>query len=379
MPAGTRLASGPCLLLLRHRLIGGHRCACRPASRHAARSRARPVEQRSTPIWPSRSPRSGASCCRAASGCGRRSATGASSAPAATRTTRSVVDAGAAFELLHAFALFHDDVMDDVGHAVAASRTTHLVFADRHADGGWAGEARRFGEGVAILVGDLAFVYADQLLHGAPPAALGDLERAAHRAEHRPVPRHRRHGARRAPTGQRPSASPLQERQVHDRAPAAPRRRHWPRPSAPTELLPAVAPTACRSATPSRCATTCSAPSATRRVTGKPVGDDLREGKPTPLLAIAVGRATPAQRARARPRRPARPRPTTRSRASSRCSSTPARSPSWRPTIERAHRRGDRRARRAPTSPTTRASELTELAHYVGLAPDDTSTDAASS
>jgi geranylgeranyl diphosphate synthase type I len=27
------------------------------------------------------------------------------------------------------------------------------------------------------------------------------------------------------------------------------------------------------------------------RVTGKPVGDDLREGKPTPLLAIASGRA----------------------------------------------------------------------------------------
>jgi len=32
-------------------------------------------------------------------------------------------------------------------------------------------------------------------------------------------------------------------------------------------------------------------------VTGKPVGDDLREGKPTPLLAIAVERATEAQRA----------------------------------------------------------------------------------
>jgi geranylgeranyl diphosphate synthase type I len=31
-------------------------------------------------------------------------------------------------------------------------------------------------------------------------------------------------------------------------------------------------------------------------VTGKPVGGDLREGKPTPLLARAVRRATPAQR-----------------------------------------------------------------------------------
>ena len=32
-------------------------------------------------------------------------------------------------------------------------------------------------------------------------------------------------------------------------------------------------------------------------VTGKPVGDDLREGKPTPLMARAVEAATPAQRA----------------------------------------------------------------------------------
>jgi geranylgeranyl diphosphate synthase type I len=32
-------------------------------------------------------------------------------------------------------------------------------------------------------------------------------------------------------------------------------------------------------------------------ITGKPVGDDLREGKPTPLLAIAIGRADADQAA----------------------------------------------------------------------------------
>src|SRR6185503_16387135 len=42
-----------------------------------------------------------------------------------------IVDTGAAFELLHAFALFHDDVMD--GSATRrGARTAHLVFADRH-------------------------------------------------------------------------------------------------------------------------------------------------------------------------------------------------------------------------------------------------------
>ena len=47
----------------------------------------------------------------------------------------------------------------------------------------------------------------------------------------------------------------------------------------------------CRSARRSSCATTCSACSATSDVTGKPVGDDLREGKLTPLVALAADRA----------------------------------------------------------------------------------------
>jgi len=80
-------------------------------------------------------------------------------------------DAGSALELMHAFALFHDDVMDD-----AATRrgqpTTHALSAAEHAAAGWAGESRRFGDGVAILVGDLAFVYADQLMEAAPVEAI---------------------------------------------------------------------------------------------------------------------------------------------------------------------------------------------------------------
>jgi geranylgeranyl diphosphate synthase type I len=83
----------------------------------------------------------------------------------------AVVDAGAALELLHLFALVHDDVMD----ASARRRglpTLHVDFAQRHAEGAWRGEDRRFGEGVAILLGDLAFVYADLLLADAPRDAI---------------------------------------------------------------------------------------------------------------------------------------------------------------------------------------------------------------
>ena len=80
------------------------------------------------------------------------------------------IDAGASFELLHAFALLHDDVMDGSDRR-RGQLTTHRCFEDRHVEAGWRGEARRFGEGVAILTGDLAFVYADVLLGGAPRAA----------------------------------------------------------------------------------------------------------------------------------------------------------------------------------------------------------------
>jgi geranylgeranyl diphosphate synthase type I len=81
-----------------------------------------------------------------------------------------LIDAGAALELLHMFALIHDDVMDASARRHGAP-TIHAQFADLHRDNGWRGEHRRFGEGVAILVGDLAFVYSDMLLRGAPAEA----------------------------------------------------------------------------------------------------------------------------------------------------------------------------------------------------------------
>ncbi len=86
-------------------------------------------------------------------------------------TDRMVVDAGAALELLHTFALIHDDIMDG-SPTRRAMDTIHVQFEARHARDGWRGEGRRFGEGVAILAGDLAFVYADRMLAGAPRAAM---------------------------------------------------------------------------------------------------------------------------------------------------------------------------------------------------------------
>ncbi len=74
-----------------------------------------------------------------------------------------VLPAFAALELLHAFALIHDDVMD--GSATRRGRpTAHEVLAAQHAQAGRQGPADRFGTAGAVLIGDLCLVWADRLL-----------------------------------------------------------------------------------------------------------------------------------------------------------------------------------------------------------------------
>jgi geranylgeranyl diphosphate synthase type I len=206
-----------------------------------------------------------------------------------------VTDAGAAFELMHAFALFHDDVMDDADSR-RGERTTHRVFADRHAAGGWAGEARRFGEGMAILIGDLAFVYSDQLMAGANPTAwriwnelrielnvgqvldmLGSVQRVRDVAQADRICRYK-------------SGKYTIERPMHlGAALAAPDRFESLRPDLSAYGLPLGDAFQMRDDVMGAFGDA--------RATGKPVGGDLREGKPTPLLARAVAAATAPQRA----------------------------------------------------------------------------------
>lgn len=199
-----------------------------------------------------------------------------------------VVDVGAAFELLHAFALVHDDVMDG-SHQRRGQPTAHVIYADRHHDEGWRGEARRFGEGVAILVGDLAFVYADMLMAGAPPAArdvYDELRIELNIGQYLDVLGTAR-GQTDLTTARRitsyKSGKYTVERPLHVGAALAGRLDELAEPLSAyglplgdafqlrDDLLGAFGESS---------------------ATGKPVGDDLREGKPTPLMAIAAQRAT---------------------------------------------------------------------------------------
>jgi geranylgeranyl diphosphate synthase type I len=90
----------------------------------------------------------------------------------------SVLPALAALELLHTFALVHDDLMDG-SDTRRGMPTAHRAAATRHRAAGHAGDPDRFGEAVAVLVGDLCMVWADRLLAHAtvPPSRLLDVRR----------------------------------------------------------------------------------------------------------------------------------------------------------------------------------------------------------
>ncbi|NNE94700.1 MAG: polyprenyl synthetase family protein [Acidimicrobiales bacterium] len=211
------------------------------------------------------------------------------------RNEDDVMQACAAFELLQAFALIHDDIMDNASTRRGVP-TIHTTQGARVQQLGWRGEPRRYGEGVAILLGDLAHAYADRCIGNTtgPARALwdelrielnlgqyldlrssaaGENDRATAQAVATfksalyTIVRPLQMGASLAPGWE--ALSPDAKRQALDRLEA------FGRPLGDAfqlrdDLLGVVGDA---------------------RETGKPVGNDLREGKSTELLAIALERA----------------------------------------------------------------------------------------
>ncbi|WP_433302573.1 polyprenyl synthetase family protein [Actinoplanes sp. CA-030573] len=84
-----------------------------------------------------------------------------------------VVAAVAALELVQASALIHDDLMDR-SDTRRGEPSVHRRFERRHVDASWRGAPAAFGDSAAVLLGDLALVWSDELLHvsGLSPAEL---------------------------------------------------------------------------------------------------------------------------------------------------------------------------------------------------------------
>jgi geranylgeranyl diphosphate synthase type I len=203
-----------------------------------------------------------------------------------------IVEAGAAFELLQAFALVHDDVMD--GSATRrGARAAHLVFSDQHDVEAWRGDPRRFGEGVAILIGDLSHVYADRFMARMNPdvmAIWNELRVELNVGQYLDVL-----GTARGDTdlvrarriARYKSGKYTIERPLHVGAALAGR----------TDLCGHLSPYGDPLGEAFQLRDDLLGAFGDADRTGKPVGDDLREGKPTPLLAIATQRATHEQAA----------------------------------------------------------------------------------
>ena len=200
------------------------------------------------------------------------------------------LDGGCALEILHAFALAHDDVMDG-SDTRRGTPTVWRKFVQRHRDRRWLGEDRRFGEAAAVLVGDMAMVLADRTLGRVSPEARtvwDELRTELNMGQFLDVV-----------GGARGSATAEEARRIIEHKTA---RYTVVR---PLQLGAALAGRSDLEVLLARHGRPVGMAFQLRDdvlgafgdpvATGKPVGDDLREGKPTLLMALAKSAATPAQ------------------------------------------------------------------------------------
>ncbi|MDQ4037185.1 MAG: polyprenyl synthetase family protein [Actinomycetota bacterium] len=84
----------------------------------------------------------------------------------AERSEDTIVRAAASLELVQAGALIHDDVMDRA-RTRRGQPALHVRFTGLHTANRWRGSAAGFGQGVAILAGDIALTWAQEMLRTA--------------------------------------------------------------------------------------------------------------------------------------------------------------------------------------------------------------------
>lgn len=210
-----------------------------------------------------------------------------------------VARAAAALEWLQASALVHDDVID-ASLTRRGRPAAHAAFAIAHRKNGWEGSPEAYGTGAAILLGDLLLSWADEMFRTAGFAPevvaratpyldacktevvagqfldlVGGAIGQSSASEAMRVVRYK-------------AAKYTVERPLHLGAALA---------GAPTETLDALSAYAVPVGEAFQLRDDVLGVFGDPDVTGKPAGDDLREGKQTVLVAHAYERATVEQRA----------------------------------------------------------------------------------
>ena len=211
--------------------------------------------------------------------------------------SRALVTAAAALELFQACALIHDDVMDgsDTRRGLPA---VHRRFASLHRAESWTGDPESFGMGAAVLLGDLCLSWSDEMLatSGMPAARLlaGHRVYDAMRTElmggqYLDLLEQARGGGsveRALRVARYKSAKYTIEKPLHLGAVLA---------GASQDVLDGYSDYGLPLGEAFQLRDDVLGVFGDPSVTGKPAGDDLREGKRTALVALALETATPSQ------------------------------------------------------------------------------------
>jgi geranylgeranyl diphosphate synthase, type I len=210
-----------------------------------------------------------------------------------------VMCAAASLELFQACAIVHDDVMDG-SDTRRGQPAVHRRFAALHRGEGWLGDPEVFGTGAAILLGDLCLAWSDQMLATCelPPERLSEGHRVYDemRAElmggqYLDLLEQARGGGsveRALRVARFKSAKYTIERPLHLGARLA---------GADQEVLTGYSGYGLPLGEAFQLRDDVLGVFGDPAETGKPAGDDLREGKRTALVAMALEAASPAQTA----------------------------------------------------------------------------------
>lgn len=216
--------------------------------------------------------------------------------------SNEIVKAAAALELLHVFALIHDDIMDG-SDTRRGQPAMHRQLAALHASSSWSGSSDAFGVAGGILVGDLCMAWADELLHS---SGLDEARIWAGRPVYSRMRTEMMAGQYldMAETARGPSSVERSLLVVLYKAAKytveSPLLLGGVLAGASPELLAAYSEFGVPLGEAFQLRDDVIGVFGDPAVTGKSVLDDLREGKPTVLMAYATEHATPAQRGRIR-------------------------------------------------------------------------------